>query len=830
SAKDASGTPQVDVLLQEKYAIQSTQGFKYTVGKDGEFGNLISSGAGKLTGKIGDEKKPQNIFMSWNGLSIEPNPVTAGQIVFKLAGGVKIDLEGFGSMTSQKFELWCNQEKSVTDATSSGIKPLNLASNAVPTPRLAENSAQNTSSSGVKAGKSNPFGGGNTTLVPDRAVALEKVHFMNEKGTCDVNRLDMFFETVKEDGSTAQSKWLPSILTTLPPSLKVAMPSPVFPLPLNFTGNSATQLASIRNAAIPHNPIQQVQYQQQLPLVSTNRNGIAAIPANTSVNSPTFPASPTAPLLPLVASNQNASLPPNRGGNATTGVQVNPRGLPAPPANSSKISNQPPPSTANPHPPHQKNSVASQNLLGFQSGQNGGKFAITGNQMKMLIRMANGTSQVDQVVLEGKVHIIEQVTGLDKKSTSGTPESELEILGEEVTVWNPSTVKTVILAAGTPQNEAIFKGRGVELRTQNLKIYRENNTIWSSGVGRFMTTSNQNVPNFFATNTTTSAERNTPQNSTSTTNEFASVSSDSQFVVDWNETMLFDGKTILLEGIPDKNGGRVKARFQDQLLVCDVMQIHLNRTLQLFDDSSSVQPEAEIIDCVGNVYVERREKEGNVMRSYDRARFANFRLLLKTQDFYAGGPGELRSTFLKSETNSPGTMFGGIVPTNSASSNPSASELSYIFVSFHKNMEGNFFGEHKFADLKGSVQAVYCPVNSWDDEIGMDRLSAAINAGGFLLICDALRVSQMPDPETITQNSAELTASGDASIEGKTFFGQGRTIKYNQAKNLVGFDGNANITTSEKGNNSRIPAESFIYNLKTGAIESVRSQGFSYGN
>jgi lipopolysaccharide export system protein LptA len=76
----------------------------------------------------------------------------------------------------------------------------------------------------------------------------------------------------------------------------------------------------------------------------------------------------------------------------------------------------------------------------------------------------------------------------------------------------------------------------------------------------------------------------------------------------------------------------------------------------------------------------------------------------------------------------------------------------------------------------------------------------------------------------------ELMAKEDAVIEGSQLYGKAREIRYNQAKSLVIFDGNAVLhTVNSNGKRMENPAEAFEYNLDTGDFKARQSPGIIMG-
>jgi len=244
-----------------------------------------------------------------------------------------------------------------------------------------------------------------------------------------------------------------------------------------------------------------------------------------------------------------------------------------------------------------------------------------------------------------------------------------------------------------------------------------------------------------------------------------------------------------------------------------------------FDDQSPVEPKAVEILCARDVYVQSQQLDAQGKRkSMDNAQFAKLWYSVEKNYFVGEGPGELSSIFLGSGQ--------GFDPINnnaaSASGNKNNGEqLNYLAVWFQDKMQGSLLGNSKNVEFLGrKVEAAYCPVNSWNDKIGIDNLSAA-RRSGYTLVCERLVIEEVPNPVNLSQSSMELTAMNTAIIEGSGIYGKSQTIKYNQAKSTVEMDGNVTIQITTSDQTTKQSAGAVRYNIETRAIELIQAQGLS---
>ncbi|MDR2705073.1 MAG: hypothetical protein LBC02_04770, partial [Planctomycetaceae bacterium] len=869
---------EVEIVFQDQYFIRSEKSFQYTPGQNGEFGKLVSNGKGNLRGNFGNNKNPKKMFLSWNALLAEPYPMVKNQIILKLWGGIDANLEDFGNMSAGKLDLWCNIEPKTTEQKNNDPKTNNNTKNNPNTPKSPN------ILSALNSGDGSMLSVG-SGVTPDRAVVMDKVHFVNEKGTCDVSKLDIFFKTVTPAGAVTQSRWTPRILTDPPPPILDHPNSPaIHPAAIrqfsyqmdDQVGDLSYQVGDLspkghigdsrfapvnggksENKTVgnynfqPNSDSGDLSAKGRLPNSANSANSanseITQIPSSIRNRQPIQQVQHLQPIQPNPAMNPQQ----NSGQVQTSGVVPLYQSQPSPLVGTQLPVLVQPNSRSN-----VAGSVATQNLLGIQP-QNAAQYAITGNQMSMQVVNHEGRSQVEMLAVEGNVRITEN-TAVEQLSNVNI----IEITGEEISVWNPSTPETQILITGK-QQDAVFRGRGIELRAKEINIARSSNKIWVPGVGRLIADTNSDattkyfqpqnspttnsVPNSQTTNSLaplaplksatsgTDVATDTIGNAR-TRNNNIQTGKDNRLLVDWNESMIFNGKVLQFRGKPDRNGNRVRAIHQDKEIWCDVMEIYLNRLILFFDDKSEVKPEAEMVQCANNVFIRSRElDEYNQLKTLSSAEFGKLRFYVASNYFVAEGPsdrpGVLSFTSLGSDEGFANTNLGLPESLSSKTAN-NGGLLKYLSIWFHDHIQGTFLGGQRNVEISGRVQAAYLPVNSWDDRIGIDNLNIA-RKNGYILECEQLHIVEMPDINNgmggNNQNALELTAIGNASIDSSKFYGKAQTIKYNQAKTLVTFDGNAKIHTFEDGKKSEQAAETIQYDVKNKAFRMNHSQGIRIG-
>ena|GEM_PF-1963496 len=539
---------------------------------------------------------------------------------------------------------------------------------------------------------------------------------------------------------------------------------------------------------------------------------------------PTFAAAPTVPLMYDVDRRASAIAQSASPGQIVQVQLVQPVGDAVRPHYQ-----QPASHVAAPHRievPHQvrpRSSLNNQNLMGIHSSAGNGKFDITGDSMRMGVRVQNGLSFAERVAIAGNVHLKESLENSSGKPADisanllvGGPTAAaradtlqrdamqrdampIEIRGESVTIWNPADSTTKIQILGrTDGNNAMIKGRGVEMRANELNLSREDNIFWSPGPGQLIA---YMPPQLNAGGQPATA---LPHSKTTDSNE-------DHLKVTWDKAMRCNGKVVLFEGLTEPNNSRVSVSYQTSQIWCNNMLMLLNRQVMFFDDSSGVNPDVVEIECVGDVRIRHQHRDAlGQQLSLTFARSAWLRYNVERDYFFAHGPGELNSVLI-----GPGRGFGAL---------PADSRLNNLAVWFSDMMQGTFSGGQKKVDITGrKVEVAYCPTDSWDDRITINTLSSA-RQRGYTMTCERLEIEESRNPVNMPQSFFNLTASNSAIIEGSGIFGKAHTIKYNESGNTVELEGNVTLHNTVQGQPIRQNGDLLIYNIKTNSVE-FQTQG-----
>jgi hypothetical protein len=181
--------------------------------------------------------------------------------------------------------------------------------------------------------------------------------------------------------------------------------------------------------------------------------------------------------------------------------------------------------------------------------------------------------------------------------------------------------------------------------------------------------------------------------------------------------------------------------------------------------------------------VDPNQGRTSIIRMYVR----NLRVDQRSGEVLADGPGWVTSVSVgDDESFSLQHMVASSQPAELASG-PKTSPLVYLNVKFRDRLIGNLYDRE--VRLVERVQAVYGPVSSWSEQVDPDATDG-LGPQDVRLYANELKVAQFGEMVG-NQRPMELTAVGDAVVEGKAFDARCHQIKYVQAKDLLILEGDA---------------------------------------
>ena len=355
-----------------------------------------------------------------------------------------------------------------------------------------------------------------------------------------------------------------------------------------------------------------------------------------------------------------------------------------------------------------------------------------------------------------------------------------------------------------------------------------------------------------------------------------------QMTITWNDEMRFIGRSrdkssrevAKLEfrgtseeiqtpnGQPEFRRG-VQARMTDSAITCDVMDVYLDRIIDLSKaaktpggakppaEGTPAEPQAEIalIEAWGDNIVEndkvlfagvdvtsRKFFEGSTLLK-DKYRIRHTHVIYdkRTGEFEAGGPGTVY--LYKGKEPKAGAAQ---VRTTAAAPNrpegPAAQSVELTKIQFGDLMKGRFGvpgegrdGETKTAEFVGHVQTAHAFVASSNHDLDFDKLDRYPD--GTFLTSEALRVESSPPPRGSKNNHELLFAAGNAAARTVDRLVQGDRITFDSASGVMYAygDNDKDVLLLEQKTYAQNPSpmrgKALRYNMKTkqGTMEDPQS-------
>ena len=112
--------------------------------------------------------------------------------------------------------------------------------------------------------------------------------------------------------------------------------------------------------------------------------------------------------------------------------------------------------------------------------------------------------------------------------------------------------------------------------------------------------------------------------------------------------------------------------------------------------------------------------------------------------------------------------------------------MVYVRVDYEDEAVGNVLARE--LEFRGRVRTLYGPVAAWDRTLDPDP-AEGLGPGQYLLTSDQLAVADAAARMSSQQAGIELTALGNARIEGEAFSARAWRVAYARAKELVILEG-----------------------------------------
>jgi hypothetical protein len=375
---------------------------------------------------------------------------------------------------------------------------------------------------------------------------------------------------------------------------------------------------------------------------------------------------------------------------------------------------------------------------------------LSARSVKVTVLRSGEKNDLQDVTCDGAVRVHQDPAGPDDKG--------VDIRGDTLHL-DHFAEGNVLAVTGNPAEVLLDK---LFILGPEVNIDQKENKAWVNGVGAMRMPSNKSFQG----------------------NELARPT---ELTVYWNKNMYFNGQRA------DFDGG-IQADQDNARVSCQTMQVSLDRRVSLKDGEKSGPPaKVEKLLCDKNVNIEDtvRNEDGRLER-YQRIVSKELDLDNLMGQVNAPGPGVV--TIL--QLGAKGDAFGGPPPVAGPPGGrpkpaPAEEELKVTRVTYLGKMwADNNKRIIKFFSLNNDyVEVVNAPSDNPDAKIDPDHLPP----GGMHLRCRRLEVysKRLPGGKA----NQQMEAHGQAEVHAQDFWGRADVIKYDEAKQLVVFEGLGNLAT-----------------------------------
>ncbi|HID20832.1 MAG TPA: hypothetical protein EYP14_00315 [Planctomycetaceae bacterium] len=248
------------------------------------------------------------------------------------------------------------------------------------------------------------------------------------------------------------------------------------------------------------------------------------------------------------------------------------------------------------------------------------------------------------------------------------------------------------------------------------------------------------------------------------------LNSPQPLTIQWDEQMTFDG-------LQAHFNGRIRAELEHSRMRCHDMLVELTEPIRLAR-SGARRRRVQIrrVVCQDAVEVDSYGYVADELTEIRKARCGRFSLDQITGRTEAVGPGELR--FWRRGRGKRAAVSARAQARANAPLKAEEVQWEYTRIEFSGNTVGNL--RQRQATFVDRVRIVYGPVDGPLGTINPDQLPK----DAAEMQCERLEFAFQPETEAFPRGYIELTARGNAKLEGRTFVARADVISYDESKGL----------------------------------------------
>ena len=396
-----------------------------------------------------------------------------------------------------------------------------------------------------------------------------------------------------------------------------------------------------------------------------------------------------------------------------------------------------------------------------------GKMIANAALVRGQVTLAPTGNEVDEMSMEGQVHLVEQPLAPAVPGTVAEP--GVEIRGDQMQLTRANRPDAKAIVSGRP---AVVKGKGLDLEGPMVEFDRGHNRLAVDGAGRL---SLPMAAGAGALESLTMAGGPAPD---------VAAGAPGRLDVTWQGRLDFDGQ---------------KARFIDTVvakgaaaqLQSGSLDVIFDRPFEFAAGESprgGRQPDVARIACGAGVKLESESVDDTGEKSTEQL-FVRDLVIDRVSGAVTGsGPGRLTSTRAGQppQMSLPAGPQGQPPVAQPVAATSRAKELTYLGVDFQKGLRGNL--HQRTMEFHQRVEAIWGPVARRGDTLD-PHAAGGLPEGVVTIDCDALAVGQAPPMPGRPRSSIELNAGGNVLVEGESFTARSARLTWSEAKDLLVFEG-----------------------------------------
>jgi len=403
-----------------------------------------------------------------------------------------------------------------------------------------------------------------------------------------------------------------------------------------------------------------------------------------------------------------------------------------------------------------------------------GRLIVTGGLVRGLVTFAPQGPQLDELSLEGQVHLIEEPLAAPRGPGQPAPEV-IEIRGDQLQISRATRFDARAVVSGRPAQVA---GRGIDLQGPLVEFDRGRNRLSVDGAGKLGLPIAGGLPGL------ESLAVASPVAPVPAAPVPAVVAG--RLDIGWQGRMDFDGLTARFVDRVVTTSGDTALRA-GSLDVVFTKQIDFSASTS---DRTARNTDVARIACGNGVRIESESVAADGGKSVEKLFLRDLLVDRGTGEVTGSGPGRLASTRFGAAPGIALPGAGGGLPGAAGAPQPTPAprpdELSYLGVDFQRGIRGNI--NRRQMEFHQRVEAIWGPVGGWNDTLDA-HAAGGLPPRAVAITSDVLSVGQAPPAPGLRRGTLELGAAGNVMVEGEAFTARSSRLSWSEAKDLLVFEG-----------------------------------------